>query len=457
MKKSFKLLPILLFCVSLIGCHRGGKPSSSSSSSEEPPFTTDTFVYTAAEEAPIDVKKEGCEILYIDVINIPSEGIKATKWDDYNIKFKVTYNDGTSQEFPFLTKHFPISSRQFLGEVGHHNIEMVVNNVSKRVGFDIIKNPDFKGYDCVFIDSRDGQTLYKTTVGYYKNVTYAGEIPANQEKNYEVINTFVGWNYPLEYVHQNMVYTAHYRDVEKRFYGIGLSDEDNPVIATVKKENSIQVLGYLGRVFSVPINYGPTKYHVQGEEERDNLHFNKVNPYSEMWNETNQSIFDNTLNYSFNATAAQYLLGNNSSFDNNPTFLSNFESMYEFTTKLMLLENGLMVYTSTNPGFKLCYDWAESAASESKYLLAGDDTGYYRLALTCSFDFYVSLEFEKLNNNKFMLKGTSKLFFSPLDDTVYVRKQFSENGDFGNYFGHKINYSNETLLKIAKSLDWENN
>ena len=451
MKKKFRLLPILLFCIVIVGC----KHENTSSSEEH--FGHDHFVYTAAEEVPIDVKKEGCEILYINIANIPSEGIKVAKWDDYNIKFDVTYSNGTTDQFPFLTKHFPISSRHFLGEVGHHNLEMMVNGFTTKVGFDIIKNPEFNGYDCVFIDSRDGNVIYKTTVGYYKNVVYEGEIPANQEKDKEIINTFVGWNYPLEYVHQNMVYTTHYRDVEKRFFGIGVSPTDNPVVSTVKEDSSIFALGYLGRVLSVPINYGKTIYHIKGEEESENLHFNKINPYSDIWNETNQSIFDNTLNYSFNSDAAQYLLGNNGSFTNNPTFLADFESMYEITTKLMLLENGLMVYTSTNPSFKLCYDWVRNAASESKYLLANDDTGYYRLALTCSFDIYVSLEFEKLNSDKYKLSGNSKLFFSPLEDSVYLRRQFSENEEFGNYFNHKINYSNETFLNIAKSLDWGNN
>ena len=450
MKKVFSLLPVLLFSIASIGCHNKTKTSS------EEPFGNDHFIYTEAEEAPIDVKKEGCEILYINIINIPSTGIKVAKWDDYGIKFDVTYNNVTTDQFPFLTKHFPISSRHFLGEVGHHNIEMIVNNFTTKVGFDIIKNPDFNGYKCTFIDSRDGQVKYETTVGYYKTVQYEGEIPENQEGEHDVVNTFVGWNYPLEYVHQDMIYTTHYRDVEKRFYGFGVASTENPVVASVKKENSIFALGYLGRVLSVPINHGDIVYHVKGEESV-NLHFNKINPYSNIWNETNQSIFNNTLNYSFDATAAQYLLGTSSSFDNNPTFLSNFESMYEVTTNLMLLENGLMVYTSTNPSFKYCYDYAENAIDESKYVFGNDDTGYYRLALTCSFDIYVSLEFQNLGNNKYKINGASELLFSPIDDSIFVRKQYSDDGVFDNYFNKTINYSNETLLNIAKSLDWGNN
>ena len=450
MKKVFSLLPILLFSVSIVGC-KGANAIHES----EPPVTTTPFIYAAAEEIPIDVTKQGCEVLYIDVINIPENGIKATKWDDYNIKFDVTYNDGTNEQFPFLTKHFPMSSRHYLGEVGHHYIEMIINNVTTRVGFDIIRNPDFHGYDCVFVDSRTSQTIYQTTVGYYKNVQFAGEIPADEAKENDVISTFVGWDYPLEYVHQHMVFTTHYRDIEKRYYGTGIHATENPVVATHKEGNSMYALGYLGRVNAAAINYGDTIYHTKGEET-ETIRFNSINPYSEIWNETNQSIFDKTLNYSFNATSAQYLFGNNASFNNNPTFLSNFESMYEVNTKLMLLEDGLMVYTSTNPSFKLCYDYAEAALSETKYVLENDDTGYYRLALTCSFDVFVSLEFEKLSNDKYKLNGTSELLFSPLEDSVLVRKQFSETEEFGNYFNHKINYSNETLLSIARSLDWGN-
>ena len=459
MKKVLKLLPILLFCVAAVGCSKNkGQTSttiSSSSNSEEPPVTIEPFVYQEIEEAPIDVKKEGCEILYINVINIPSEGIKVAKWDDYNIKFDVTYSDSTTQQFPFLTKHFPVSSRHFLGEVGHHNIELVVNNSTTKFGFDVIKNPDFPGYDCVFVDSRTGEQIYKTVVGYYKTATFGGTIPADENKNYDVINTFVGWNYPLEYVHQNMVYTTHYRDVEKRYYGNGVATTENPVISVVDKNDSKFALAYLGRVYAVPINYSETVYHVEGEDSV-NLHFNDINPYSEIWNEANQSIFDNTLKYSFNASAAQYLYGNNNSFSANPTFLSNFESMYTINTHLMLLDNGLMVYTSTNPSFKMCYDYAEDTLSESKYVNSYDDTGYYRLAVTCTFDIYVSLEFKKLSNDKYSLNGTSELLFSPVDDSVFIRKQYSDNGVFGNYFGKTINYSNETFLNIARTLDWGN-
>ena len=455
MKKVLKLLPILLFCITATGC-RGGKAKTPSSEPEEPPFGTEPFVYQEIEEVPIDVKKEGCEILYINIVNIPATGIKVACWDEYNIKFDVTYNDTTTEQFPFLTKHFPVSSRHYLGELGHHNIEMVVNNTTTKFGFDIIKNPDFNGYDCVFIDSRTGEQIYKTVVGYYKTAVFGGDVPANIDKEHEVINTFVGWNYPLQYVHQNMVYTTHYRDIEKRFYGNGVHQEENPVISTVNKDDSKFVLAYLGRVCAVPINYGGTIYHVKGEES-NNLHFKKINPYSEMWNEANQSIFNNTLKYSFNASAAQYLFGNNSSFNANPTFLSNFDSMYTVGgAQLMRLDNGLMVYISNNPGFKKCYDYAAETAGESKYINSYDDTGYYRLALTVTFDIYVSLEFKKLSNDKYSLNGASEFFFAPVDNSVFIRKQYSENGVFGNYFNKTINYSNETFLNIARSLDWGN-
>lgn len=452
MKKVFSLLPVLLFCVVATGCHKKTGSSSNDSS-----FTTNTpFVYTEAEEAPIDVKKEGCEILYINIANIPSSGIKVAKWDDYNIKFDVAYSDGTTQQFPFLTKHFPITSRHYLGEVGHHNIELIVNNVTTKVGFDVIKNPDFNGYKCIFQDSRDGQVKYETTVGYYKTVSYAGEIPTNQEKDKDIINTFAGWDYPLENVHQDMIYTTHYRDVEKRFYAKGVAENANPVIATEKQNNSLFALAYLGRAYAVSINSGDTIYHQKGDAAV-NLHFNKINPYSEIWDATNESIFANSLNYSFDATAAQYLLGTNSSFNNNPTFLSNFESMYGVLSKTIQLEDGETIQTSTNPSFKKCYDDAENAINETKNILSNDDTGYYRIALTCSFDIYVSLEFEQLNNDKYKLNGNSEFFFSPVDDTLCVRRQYSEDGIFGNYFNHAINYSNGTLLNIAKNLDWGNN
>lgn len=446
----------MLFCiVATTGCHKTKKTSESESS--EPPFGNDSFVYTEVEEVPIDVKKEGCEILYINIANIPSTGIKATKWDDYNIKFDVSYSNGTSEQFPFLTKHFPVSSRHYLGEVGHHNIELIVNGITTKAGFDIVKNPDFNGYKCIFKDSRDGQVKYETTVGYYKTAVYGGEALPNQEKDNDIVNTFAGWNYPLEHVHQDMIYTGHYRDMEKRFYARGVVENANPVIATHKEENTQFALAYLGRACAVSISAGDTIYHQKGDTAVNDLHFNSITPYSNIWNETNKSIFANSLNYSFDAIAAQYLLCTNASFNNNPTFLSGFESMYNVLSKSIQLEDGSTIQTSTNPSFKKCYDEAENALNETKGILSNDDTGYYRIALTCSFDIFVSLEFEKLNNDKYRLNGTSEFYFSPVDNTTYVRKQYSEDGTFGNYFNQAINYSNDTLLKIAKSLDWGNN
>ena len=457
MKKAFKLLPILLFCLGA-GCTGSETALSTptpSSGQVDNPFGVEPFVYLAAEEAPINVEKEGCEILYIEIINIPSSGIKIACWDDYGIKFKVTYNDFTTQEFPFLTKHFPMSSRHYLGEVGHHNLELIVNDSTTRIAFDVIRNPDFKGYDCVFIDSRTSQTIYKTVVGYFQNVEFGGTIPADEEKANDIINRFIGWDYPLECVHQNMVYTTYYRDIEKRYYGNAIASTENPIVATVSKDDSKFVLGYLGRVHAVPINYGDSTYHIKGQSS-GYLHLHDINPYSEIWNETNESIFKNTLNYSFSASAAQYLYGNNNSFNSSPTFLSNFESMYEIHPFLKLLDNGLMVYTSTNAAFKTCYDYAEATRNESKYINSYDDTGYYRLAATVSFDIFVSLEFKKLNNNKYSLNGSSEFFFAPVNNTLFIRKQFSDNNVFDNYFGKKINYSNETFLNIARSLDWGN-
>ena len=454
MKKILSLLPVLLLSIVATGCK--GKGKTNTTSSDDFLLGNETFVYKEAEEVPIDVRKEGCEILYINVVNIPADGIKATRWDDYDIKLEVNYSSGLPEQFPFLTKHFPLSSRHYLGEVGHHNINLLVNNITTVVGFDIIKNPDFNGYRCIFKDSRDGQIKYETTVGYYKTATYGGEIPADQEKENDVVNAFVGWDYPLEYVHQDMIYTSHYRDMEKRYYGTNLGAESNPVISTHKQDSSLFTLAYLGRVYAAPINIGETVYHQKGDAAVNDLHFASLNPYSNIWNEANQSIFTNSLNYSFNATAAQYLLGANTSFSNNPTFLSGFESMYEVKSKNIQMEDGNTIKTSIYPSFKMCYDYAESAAGETKNILSNDDTGYYRIALTCTFDVYVSLEFEQLSNNKFRLNGASEFLFSPVENTTCVRRQYSATGVFGNYFNKTINYSNETLLNIAKSLDWGN-
>ena len=194
MNKKLILLPLLSLLLS--ACNGANKKTQIiDDNNDVPPTITpnEPWSYTTAEEEPINVSKEGVDIVSISIINIPSGGIKAGCWDEYDIKFHVLYSDSTTGDFPCKVKHIPISERHYLGEIGRHYITMLVNGYETKFGFDICRNPDFSGFDCVFIDTRTSEIIYKTTVGYYQDVTFEGELPEDLPADHDRINKFIKW------------------------------------------------------------------------------------------------------------------------------------------------------------------------------------------------------------------------------------------------------------------------
>ena len=180
---------------------------------EQPSETPHSWSYTPVQEDTIRVGKEGVEIASINVINIPSSGIKIAGWDECNIELDVMYNDLTHQSFDFLEKHIPLEYRHFLGEIGHHSLSIAINGVDVTFGFDIINNPDFHGYNCKFVDTRsEGEpVIQETTVGYYQSVEYTGEDFPDEVIDDNNVKTFIGWDYSLNAIHQDMEFRNKFR------------------------------------------------------------------------------------------------------------------------------------------------------------------------------------------------------------------------------------------------------
>lgn len=441
-KYLFMLLPLLLS-----GCN-------SNLNMENNPNTPQTsFVYKALEEEPIVVDKEGVEIISIDVINIPEEGIKVGQWNLYGIEFLATYSDGTTRGFPFLEKHLPISTRHYLGEIGHHTLTLLIHNQETTFGFDVIRNEEFNGYTCQFVNSYDNEVVYTTTVGYYQNVEYLGPEIHNRDPQEETITKFVGWDYPLEYIHQNMIFTTVFRDTEKRFYGDSINHDRENILSTYEDGDSVRALVYLGRVHGVAMNYSDTYHHKKGDEAKE-LHFNQLNPYSETWTNMNKEIIQYGVRYSFDNNTAQYLYGSNASLTSTPSFAADFDANYSVTSTSTMLDDGTLIDTSDLPAYKTAYEYAEDYVTHTLSVEPTADTGYYRLALVDSFDIYLSVGFRQLGFGKYYLEDYAQFVCSPVGAKKNLLLQYSEDGNFVNTFEKKIDFSNSTLLDVASRLQW---
>lgn len=442
---------ILLTPALLFSCNVSGSSSPIVNEIEK-----SVFRYTDPEEVAINVTKEGVEIVSIDVINIPDLGIMVADWDNANIKLHVSYNDSTTEDFPLLVKHIPIDSRHYLGEIGHHNIEIMVNGHSTKFGFNIINNPDFHGYKCEFFDAYAGGKVYEATVGYYQNVTYDGPSFVDHEVGDEFYRSFVHWDYPLTNVHQDMTYNSVYRDTEKRFYGDNVLEGQNQVVSTYKDEDdgSIHALVYLGRIHRVALNYGQTIYHTQGDEAKE-LSLQDISLFNERWEQLNNDTVKYGLKYNFDSSTGQNLFGSNSALGSAPNCLSNFESIYDNTSITVTLDTEDVVNTSSAANYQTIYSLVSAHKADTVNVTSDLETGYYRAAIVANFDAYVSVSFSKLANNKYELGRSSKYVFAPIASSLDILAQYSETEEFINNYDKKVEFSNKLLLDIAKGLDWE--
>ena len=445
MKKLFKLPLLLIISFINISC--------SSQSNEHEQF----FNFIPTEQEFLNVSKAGADVLSISAINIPRSGIKIALWDSYDIKFHVTYSNNTTEDYPFLVKHFPLESRHYLGEVGHHTVELLVNGMTTRFGFDIIKNNDFKGYNCKFINSKTGRTIYSTTVGYYQTVRFEGQTPANWEATYpDRVYSFNGWNYPLENVCQNMVFTTKWKVSEKRYYGVNVSSGVNKMVFTSKDGNKINTLLYLGRVKSAPMNRSEVIYYKQNDPAHV-FNFNPISPYGDTWDELNNSIFNYSIKYTFDPNYGSYLFGSTIGISKSPVFLNGLESMYKASSKSRLLENGVLIDTSIYNSFDSCLYYSNQYINYSSTTLPDYETGYYRMILSADFDIYLSCGFSYLGNGKYQLEPNPKFTFCPVLSTVTTFVQYSADGEFGNQFDKYLEISNKTLYEVANNLGWIGN
>ena len=73
--------------------------------------------------------KDDNEIVYVDVFNIPEDGIYVGQFDEANIQLKVTYDDGTTETVHLKEADIPAEEAVLLGIPGTHTFEALYRGV----------------------------------------------------------------------------------------------------------------------------------------------------------------------------------------------------------------------------------------------------------------------------------------------------------------------------------------
>ena len=169
----------------------------------------------------------------------------------------------------------------------------------------------------------------------------------------------------------------------------------------------------------------------------------------------NESIHQYAFEYNVVPKYNTVFYGTNGAFSNSTTFLANFESKYgEIASTSLTLEDGDNINTSILPNYSTTYEMASNFVSETRTLDSNSESGYYRLAVTMSYDVYVSVSLSKVSDGRYQLLPLSKFNFAPVSETQKVLIQFSETEEFENPLGDKLSLSNEDLFNVANGLSW---
>jgi len=441
--KLFTLVPLLISA--MMGC--------TTNNSHTP---NDNFIYSEPVYEPLNLAKNDHTIMRMELLGTYG-GVKAAAWDDYDIKIRCWYDDDTLYDYPFKVVNVPLHLRHYLGEVGHHELNLFELKYVNTLDFEIIKNPDWDGFKCEFFD-RDKNYLTTEKVGFWETAEYKGkELPQVIDDEYNQYR-FIGWNHSLEYIHQDMQFIAAYKQVEKRFYAIRPFNRDYHNISVIVEDDGRRgsTLMYLGRVKRVAFFYTDVQ-----EFNQDELVFKMdyLSDYAKYWNEYNNAIVNNCIIYESDSQYAPHFRNSGFQLVAAPEFAMEFDARYKYKDSIkVLLEDGSEIKTSKdNPYETVVRETASQITTAFDFRVpVGSAIGFYRLALVCDFDVHLSVSFERLANDKYMISNYNYFIMSPVMETSRRVFQYSEDGDFNSNFETKLKVTSKGLYYAADAIDWNN-
>ena len=435
------LIPALLFSVA--GC--GNKPTST---------YNENIIYNELEYVPLEIANPNPE-LYVSSLDLLGvhNGVMAAKWDDYDIKVRVKYSDSSIKDFDFKVKNIPLDMRHYLGEVGDHSIFLMEYKWMSSLDFTIIENPDWNGFKCEFFD-KDKNLLSSKVVGFYEHVTYDGKPLPDFEEDYNYKYKFQGWNHSLQYIHEDTQFLAKYLMTEKRFYTNRPYNSDHIGLAALvdqdKKRGS--GLSYLGRVRNVAV------YYTEAQELADEpLEFEfEIDEYGKYWNDFTSSIVKYSVQYDEDSDYDSKVYGNPYELINNPNFSLQFDKRYDYTGFTAFLDDKQDAALSSLDPYESVYNEILRVLSNPTKATVeiDEEAGYYRYAITLSFDVYVSLSFNKLKDDVYEIAPFNSFIVAPVKDTTQVKIQHSLDEEFGGDAPSKLSISKRGIYYAADMIDW---
>ena len=447
--KNIKILTLVsvLLTAGLTGCNRKNK-------SQANPWETyhEDYLYNQPVYEPLDVTVEGATPASCVVINLPEEGIPQTRWDDYNIKLRCSYNNVQPREFDLKEVNIPIAYRHLLAEVGEHEIEVKYYLMPLKWTFKITENPDWKGFNCYFFDYNNN-LIHKQTAGYYECITYTGEIPAPVETiDYE--SRFTKWNRDLNYICQDIQFKAEYKAFEKRDYAripvkyghMGIGGVEN----LSKQTGSTTV--YIGRLYRVAALYT----EVQEYNTKDLTFKLPEDNLGTYWNKVNEIARDH-IKYKEIAEYAPYLYGSVENMISNISFNASWDTRFSKpdTVRAVELEDDIVTTMYANDPHANTINLVKPYMGKEITVEKKDlQSGFYRFSVRIDFDVYLTYSYKRIGEKEFEIDAYNYLTVCPVLGSQHQEIQYSETEDFKDEFEKNFEIDTEWMYWYAKSHNW---
>ena len=344
--------------------------------------------------------------------------------------------------------------RHYLGEVGKHNIDLLQLHYLKNFEINIIENPDWDGFTCDYFD-RNKKLIYTEKVGFYENSIYKGkEIPLIDEDD-DYVYKFTGWKYSTDYISQDMQFIATYDKIEKLNYPILPYQKPYVPIAAMIDEDRKKgsVLIYLGRINRVSTIYGES---VELDNDDIEIRFTQDKfDYPTFFQNFNEEIVKK-IEYVNMPEYSMYIYGSPSQIISLPNFAQSFDSRYEVSSlQKVYLENNQNVYISKKEPYEdTLLNVFGYLHNVKKITKADNKPGFYRLAVVCSFDVYLSLSVTRIGENQFEIGSYNEFIMSPVSGTTSFDVQYSQNNVFDNPYDKKFKLTSEGIYNSIKIINW---
>ena len=404
----FGLFPLLL--IGAVGCNNQNKNKNDWETYHE------NRIYTSPVYEPLNLVRENEYPNNIVLVGVPESGIPQTRWDDYDVKLRCWYSEGSTIEYDLKEKNLPISFRHKLGEVGTHEFTLSYDLMPRTWEFKIIENPDWEGCKCYFFD-KNNNLIHTQVVGYYQNLQYDGQTPKTEE-DMDYQYRFSGWNRSTEYIFEDQQFKATYKSIEKRYYGIKPMTYGHYGIDGFIDRNSQrgQSLVYLGRMYRTSFFHSDS-VHLGGKDITLSMNYGD---YASYWNEINKVIQDH-ITYEENSEYALNYQGSVNNMLKNLTYNTMMDDRFRVPSGMeIMLDGGIKIKNSKIDPYCYLSDKASKFDGRRETIsVKGNEQGYYRMSAIMDMDVYLTFSYKKIGEVLTEQDQADDITIDTLCKTVY--------------------------------------